>query len=441
MARSPSDSTLIDPLADVSWSRCEQLIEAFEQAWRSGSSPRIDDFLGADGKQREALLVELAHADLEFRLKSGEAARVEAYLDSYPPLASDSRIVLDLLTAEYELRRRKEVNLGLEEYARRFPAYVDDLSKRLSSSLTLCEKIAIGATASSLQPPTVPGYEILNEIGRGGMGIIYKARQTRLKRHVALKFLPSELTREKALLDRFVREAVTASALNHPNICTVHEMGDQEGRPFIVMEFISGETLQAVASRKPTVAEACGLMRQAARALAAAHAAGVVHRDIKPENVMVRGDGYVKVLDFGLARRLPTLTQHDTWAANDTSPGALLGSIAYMSPEQARGETVASPSDIFSLGVVFYQLLTGQHPFDCDSAYSMLYAIVSQRPISPARVNPDVSRDLAGLIEAMLSKEAVLPPPAEEVEEALASVRSEEHTSELQSLRHLVCRL
>src|SRR5262249_7269398 len=157
-------------------------------------------------------------------------------------------------------------------------------------------------------------------------------------------------------LDRFVREARTASALNHPHICTVHALGEHDGRPFIVMEFIEGATLRALIALRPAVEDVTRLIAQAARALAAAHAAGVVHRDVKPDNVMVRADGYVKVLDFGLARRLPTLCKPDSGGRHDTDPGVLMGTAAYMSPEQARGSTADSASDVFSLGIVFYQL-------------------------------------------------------------------------------------
>jgi eukaryotic-like serine/threonine-protein kinase len=171
------------------------------------------------------------------------------------------------------------------------------------------------------------------------------------------------------------------------------------------------------------------LIRQAARALAAAHAAGVVHRDIKPENIMVRDDGYVKVLDFGLARRLPALSASDTRSDNDTSPGALLGTVAYMSPEQTRGAALEGSSDIFSLGVVFYQLLTGRHPFESDSAFATLHAIASCQPVSAARLNPEVPESIAALVEAMLSKDALLRPAAAAVEAARVSpltvVRSE----------------
>jgi serine/threonine protein kinase/predicted ATPase len=372
------------------------------------------------GAEGDALLVELVHIDLEFRLKAGQAARVESYLSRYPHLNGVSAVLLDLLEAEHGLRSRGETGISLDEYRERFPAYVEDLCDRLRRAAPAGKGALIGVGAKAGPLPSVPGYEILHEIGRGGMGVIYKAVQTRLKRPVALKFLPAELALDRSLLDRFAREAVTASALNHPNISTVHEMGEHEGRPYIVMEFIAGQTLEALTQGRAPIAEICRVMRQAARALAAAHAAGVVHRDIKPENIMVRDDGYVKVLDFGLARRLPTLADRDTHGSKDTSPGALLGTIAYMSPEQARGEPLESPSDVFSLGVVFYQLVTGRHPFESDSAFSTLHSIATCQPISPDRLHGGISLGLSGLIESMLNKDPRLRPSAATVEALLA---------------------
>jgi adenylate cyclase len=226
------------------------------------------------------------------------------------------------------------------------------------------------------------------------------------------------------LLARFRREAQTASSLNHPHICTVHALGDHDGRPFIVLEFIEGQTLKKLASPRLEHRELIRVMRQVAGALAAAHAAGVVHRDIKPENIMVRSDGYVKVLDFGLARRLPTLAAPGGEGSHDTWPGAILGTVAYMSPEQARGESLDGSSDIFSLGIVLYQLLAGLHPFDRGSPLETLRAIAGAEPLPPSRLNPAVPAALEGLIAAMLHKDARMRPSATEVEQALAAARS-----------------
>src|SRR5262245_5036240 len=222
MTRLQSDSRVWVSSVDGSLPHHEELIEAFERAWQAGSLPRIDDYLRGDAAERIALLVELVHADLEFRIKAGEAARVESYLDCYPALAGDEATILDLLEAEYEMRRRKESNVGFDEYAARFPQHHQELRKRLGGASTaVCTEVAYDGIQSPRDLTAIPGYEIVKEIGRGGMGIIYQAKQARLRRHVALKFLPVDLVQDRSLLDRFVREAITASGLNHPNICTI----------------------------------------------------------------------------------------------------------------------------------------------------------------------------------------------------------------------------
>jgi serine/threonine protein kinase/predicted ATPase len=407
-------------LADPAWAPCERLIKSFEDAWRRGPAPNIADYLCVAGPPRRLLLVELIHVDLEFRLSAGEPVRVESYLDTFHELTGDRDVVLDLIAAEIRGRPRGPVRP--DEYRCRFPEYVSELLAQLPPEVWDTAGAA-GAAAKTVPTtwPTVPGYSIVAEIGRGGMGVVYKARESSLGRYVALKFLAAEATRDADRLERFLHEARTASALNHPHICTVHALGEHEGQPFLVMEFIEGQTLQAVAARRPEVTEAARLFAQAARALAAAHAAGIVHRDIKPENLMVRGDGYVKVLDFGLARRLPTLAAPGQ-AGPDTDPGTLMGTAAYMSPEQSRGETVEGASDVFSLGIVLYRLVTGQHPFEADSAFGMLMAITTREPLPPSRLNPEVPAVLDRLLEAMLRKDAKRRPSAADVAAALAAM-------------------
>ena len=405
-------------IAGTDWSHCETIIEQFENAWQLGNSPSIDDYLSSDIAGRRPLLVELVHVDLEFRLKSRDSVRVEDYLTAYSELADDPSVIVDLLAAEYNLRRRHGEAVELDDYLQRFPDLHQALVERLPREVDETPRALHPATPPTLPLPNVPGYEVLSHVGSGSMGIVYKARDALLERDVALKFLPAEYAESPDRLQRFLNEARTASALNHPHICTVHALGEHAGRPFLVMEFVGGATLRELAECRPSIEQIVRWIGQAARALAAAHAAGVVHRDIKPENIMVRDDGYVKVLDFGLARRLPTIAGSAAGAAG-TSAGTLLGTVAYMSPEQSRGETACSTSDVFSLGIVAYQLLTGVHPFQCDSMFATLDAIANAPAVSPFRVRPEIPLALSGLVESMLHKEQALRPTAAETESAL----------------------
>ncbi len=266
-------------------------------------------------------------------------------------------------------------------------------------------------------------YEILAPLGKGGMGEVYLAHDARLDRQVALKLLPAEVTQDADRVRRFEQEAKAVSALNHPHIITIHEIGTCEAGRFIVMELVQGETLRALDKPcAPTLLSNLG--QQIAKALSATHAAGITHRDIKPDNIMVRDDGYVKVLDFGLARLIPT-TANDSEAetlAMQTRPGTLLGTVAYMSPEQARGEAVSPPSDIFALGIVLYELATGQHPFKAETIVGYLHAITAQTPPSPQQLQAQIPTALDALLLQMLEKEASKRPTASEVAQTLQEI-------------------
>jgi predicted ATPase len=419
----PGSESVLFPLAD-DWVALKDAVKHFEHVWHQTPRPRIDDYIRMNDPLRSRVLIELVHIELELRLKAGEAARVEEYLVRYPELTEDRKITIELIAAEHELRRRGESDLSIDEYLHRFPQYRETLPGQIEQS-TVGGRGAPGRLADARQDviPEVGGYEVLSPLGRGGMGVVYAARQLSLNRLVALKFLSHDCARDPVWLERFRREARTASALNHPNICTIYDTGESGGRPYLSMELIEGQTLEALVGRRPAVDEVARIIGQAARALAAAHAAGVIHRDIKPANLMVRDDGLVKVLDFGLARRFPARgVQPSTSNGIDTELGTRVGTVLYMSPEQVRAELLEPATDIFSLGIILYELATGQHPFRADSDVSVLHAIVAQAPVPPARLNPEVPSSLEGLIQHMLAKDLRLRPTPLEVEATLAQL-------------------
>ena len=289
------------------------------------------------------------------------------------------------------------------------PRFIETLPRRGYRFLLPVEQqlaSAENAVPSAREPETgglagqtISHYRILRKLGQGAMGVVYQAEDVRLGRSVAIKFLPEELSDDPQVLERFQREARAASALNHPNICTVHEVGEHEDVPFIVMEYVTGKSLdQLIGSGGLPVNQVLSYAVQVSDALVRAHSAGIVHRDLKPANIMVNQDGLVKLLDFGLAKLMePSSNEFSrkktlrTEENPSTERGKLVGTIAYMSPEQTLGEEVDARTDLFSFGVVLYEMTTGARPLTSDT--------------SPAQLNPETSTNLAAIIQKALEKD------------------------------------
>src|ERR1700692_1614262 len=259
---------------------------------------------------------------------------------------------------------------------------------------------------------TIAFYRVLEKLGDGGMGVVYKAEDTRLHRFVALKFLPADVASDPQTIARFRREAQAASALSHPNICTIHDIGEQDGRYFIAMELLEGQTLQTKIGGRPLPLETfLNLALQMADGLDAAHKKGIVHRDLKPLNVFVTGRGDAKLLDFGLAKRLrvESLGTDNTATVSGslTMRGQIVGTIAYMSPEQVQDKDVDARSDIFSFGAVLYEMATGRRPFSGESSASVIAEILRGEP-KPARgLNPTIPEELQRIIGKAIEKDRV----------------------------------
>ena len=414
-------------LAGSAWDEFEDVILRFEDAWQGRARPEILAYLPT-GAGRTRLLTELVHLDLEYRLRAGESARVEEYLARYPELTDDRAVMLELIAAEHEFRRRREPGLALSDVLQRFPQYRAELPGQIARTTIDGRDVPLRPTDQRAEAlPEVVGYEVLGLLGRGGMGVVYQARQLGLDRTVALKMVLTGFQAGPKDLARFRAEAVALARLQHPNIVQIYDVGETAGRPYFVFEFVAGGSLAQYLQGTPQpVRPAAQLVDTLARAVHAAHAQGVIHRDLKPANILLRDERegatgesrelsplasrlasvVPKITDFGLSKcagadgeapdlRGPTVT------------GDLVGTPNYMAPEQAMvpRQPVGPAADVYALGAILYELLTGRPPFTGETPLATVLQVLNNEPVSVTSLQPNVPRDLETICLKCLRKE------------------------------------
>jgi serine/threonine-protein kinase len=379
--------------------------------WAEWGAADVAAFLEEVGPLSPAALAAVLRVDQRQRWQAGERVPAEHYLQRHPALAADPEAALDLIFNELLLRERLGERPDPGEYLARFPEHAATLRQQIdlhravaggSSAPTLPphgpgQKPAAGAEGGAL--PSVPGYEVFEELGRGGMGVVYKARQVKAGRTVALKMILAGAHAGAAERSRFQTEAEAVARLSHPNIVQIYEVGEHDGKPFFSLELCPGGSLDKKLGGDPQQPrQAAGLVEVLARAMHAAHQHQVIHRDLKPANVLLAEDGTPKITDFGLAKKLDE--------AGRTASGAVLGTASYMAPEQAEGKREVGPAaDVYALGAILYECLTGRPPFKAASALDTVLQVLADEPVPPAQLNGKVPPDLETICLKCLHKE------------------------------------
>jgi serine/threonine protein kinase len=454
-SETPRPVLTLHDLPDETWARLEDVLGRFEAAWQNRQRPDPAEFLrGVTGVERDALLEELVHEDLEYRLRAGDAARVEDYLQRFPELQGRPETVIDLLAAESFIREAAGQAPTLEEHRQRFPEHADTVTARIDllrrhagaaptaslRSAAATDTVSVAASAGVVAPPTaypaaqstrvpevpvtvapkkpagfppqplppgvdssalrisVPGYEVIGFLGRGGMGIVLQARQISLGRLVALKIIRDAALASDEERRRFRAEAEAIARMQHPNVIHIYDIGEHDGLLHMALEFCPGGSLEKRLGGQPQRPDmAASLIEALARGIHAAHQKGVIHRDLKPANVLLAEDGTPKITDFGLVKRLDTPGQ--------TSLGVVLGTPSYMAPEQAGGQLEIGPAaDIYALGAVLYELLTGRPPFRAATALDTVLQVLDKQPVPPSQLTPNVPPVLEAICLRCLQK-------------------------------------
>jgi serine/threonine-protein kinase len=431
--------------SEAVWTRRERLISAFEDAWQSGTAPTLADFVPPAGPDRAAVLVELVHVDLEYRLKAGEAVRLETYLQRLPELADNAEAVVALLLREYELRRPRESGLSREEYLRRFPQYAAELERRWPPEGSQRDTVRLlpaepatppagppGAAAPTAPPGPGPRYRPVRFHARGGLGEVFVARDDELNREVALKRIQPRYRDHAESRRRFLVEAEVTARLEHPGVVPVHGLvHDASGQPCYAMRFVAGETLQDAIARfhSPQTPglpaggfdslpfrQLLGRFVAVCNTVAYAHSRGVLHRDLKPTNILLGKYGETLVVDWGLAGSCPRgageaangeeFLTPQAQGAGETRAGTVIGTPAYMSPEQAAGhwDAVGPASDVFSLGATLYQLFTGAPLYGGTTLDEALDRARRRRFVPPRQLKKQVPRPLEAVCLRALAK-------------------------------------